>query len=229
MSESFAVALFGFLGLVFAVALLHVLIRRLRPTTPDWFLTVASVGIALTNVVPFLLRRPAQYEVAISSGYCFEMAGLLLVASAVLASPARRWRLMFGSLCLGLAVGARPDLAAGGLVALGAAAYLIKRRGAPYGVLVPTLVPFAFCVLLLGIYNDVRFGSFTEFGIRYALAGLNQMTTPVERLANIPPGVFSYLLIPPRLAITFPHVFLMSTAQYPFPFPHGYAGSPGLA
>lgn len=226
MSESFAVALFAFVGLVCAVALLHLLIRRFLPQTPNWFLTLATIGIALTNVAPFLLRRPAQYEVAVSSGYCFEMAGLLLVASAVLASPLKRGRLAFGSLCLGLAVGARPDLAAGGLVALAVAVWLIRRRGASHSILGPALAPFICCGLLVAIYNDVRFGSFTEFGVRYALAGLNQLRL-VEHPAYIPPGLFSYLLIPPRLAITFPHVFLMTTAQYPFAFPHGYAGSPG--
>ncbi len=227
MSESFAVALFSFVGLVCAVALLHVLSRRFLPSTPNWFLTLASVGIALTNVAPFLLRRPEQYEVAISGGYCFEMLGILLVVGAVLASPVRRWRLAFGSLCLGLAVGSRPDLAAGAFVAVAGAIYLIRRRGEGHRVLVPALAPLVACGALLALYNDARFGSFTQFGTSYVLAGLNAHTMPTQRLAYIPPGLFSYLFIPPRIALTFPHVFLMSAAQYPFPFPHGYLGSPG--
>jgi hypothetical protein len=226
MSESFAVALFAFIGLVCAVALLHVLVRRLLPKTPGWFLVIASAGLALTNVAPFMLRRPAVYEVAISAGYCFEMAGILLIVRAVLASPPSRRQLALGSLCLGLAVGARLSLAAGGAVALAAAIYLIRRRDQRYTVLIPALVPVLVCALLLAAYNDARFGSFSNFGEQYQLASLNQMTMPASRLAYVPPGLFSYLLMPPRLAVTFPHAFLMNAGHYPFPFPHGYGGSP---
>jgi hypothetical protein len=226
MSESFAVFLFAFIGLACAVALLHMLARRLLPETPRWLLVLASAALALTNVAPFMLRRPAQYEVAISAGYCFEMAGILLIVSA-LGSPLRRRRLALGSLCLGLAVGARISLLPGGAVALAAAVYLIRRRNERYNVLLPALGPFLLCGLLLVVYNVVRFGSVSDFGTAYELAGLNPMTLPPNQLSYLPPGLFSYLLMPPRLALTFPHFFLMSTAQYPFPFPRDYAGAPG--
>ena len=224
MSESFAVALYAFVGLVCAVALLHLLVRRFVPQTPRWLLVVATAGLALTNAVPFLLRRPAQYEVAITSGYCFEMAGILLMVSAVLASPVRRWRLAFGSLCLGLAAGGRPDLAAGAVFAVAAAVYLVRRRGERLSVLIPALAPLVVCGLLLAAYNDVRFGSVTEFGTDYQLAGLDVRHWISDQLSYIPPGLFSYLLIPPRFALTFPHVFLMTNTEYPFSLPRLYAG-----
>jgi hypothetical protein len=224
MSDSFAVALYGFIGLVCAVALLHLLVRRFVPGTPRWLLVVATAGLALTNAVPFLARRPAEYEVAISSGYCFEMAGLLLIASAVLGSRVRCWRLAFGSLCLGLAVGGRPDLAAGAVVTLAAAFYLVRRRGEPLSVLIPALAPVIVCGLLLGAYNVLRFGSLSEFGTDYQLAGLNVQDWRSDQLSYVPPGLFSYLLIPPRFALTFPHVFLMTDTEYPFSLPRLYAG-----
>ena len=82
--------------------------------TPPWVLPVSPVGLALTNTLPFLLRRPVQYEVAIACGYCFEMAGLWLMVTAVLGPELRRWRMIAGSLCLGLAMGGRPTLASAG-------------------------------------------------------------------------------------------------------------------
>ena len=227
MSQTLAVVLFAFVGLVCAVKLMHVLVRRFVPAAPNWLLTAATVALALTNVVPFMLRRPAQYEVAISCGYCFEMAGLLLVAMAVLAEPARIRRLAWGSLCLGLAMGARLSLAAGGLVAVAAAVHLIRHRGAGRRVVIAALGPIAACLLLLGLYNAVRFGSFGNFGEKYQLAGLDQFTMPVDQLSYLPPGLFSYLLMPARFAFTFPHVFLQTTALYPGSFPFNYAGSPG--
>jgi hypothetical protein len=225
MSQSFAVAFYAFVGLACAVALLHLLVRRLIPETPNWLVVAATAGLALTNTEPFMLRRPAQYEVAISGGYCFEMAGLLLAVDAVLGAEARRVRLAAGSLLLGLAMAARPPLGASALVLAAVASYAIRKRGASPRILVSALVPFVVCGALLAAYNDARFGSVAQFGEPYQLASIDTEHKSTGDLAYIPPGVFSYLLIPPRVAITFPHFFLMTVAEYPGPFPPGYAGS----
>lgn len=229
IGESLAVALFCFFGLVCAVALLHVLVRRFVPAAPDWLLSVGSLGIALSNVAPFLLRRPSQYEAAISAGYCFEMLGLLLVATAALASRPRLRRLALGSFCLGLAVGGRPTLAVGGLAAVAAAIYFVRAGRRRVGVVSAALVPLVVCGLLLAAYNDVRFGSPTEFGQRYQLAGYDQTKIPAVQLAYLPPGAFTYLFVPERLALTFPHVFLMNDTEYPGKLPAVYTGAPGAS
>ena len=88
VSMSFAVALYAFVGLLCSVLLLRALLRHLVPRCPAWVLPVSTVGLALTNTLPFLIRRPIEYEVAISSGFCFEMAGVWLVVTAVLGPDA---------------------------------------------------------------------------------------------------------------------------------------------
>jgi hypothetical protein len=235
MSESFAVALYASVGLVCSVLLLRALLRRFVPDAPPWVLLVSTVGLALTNTLPFLLRRPAQYEVAIASGYCFEMAGLWLMVTSVLGPELRRRRMIAGSLCLGLAMGGRPTLALGGAVAVAAALLALKRRSGTYRirlsgdtlrVLTYALGPFVLCGLLLALYNDVRFGGFTNFGERYELAGIDQTKAPFYRLAWILPGLFDYLLLPARIALTFPHAFLQTAADDPFGLPRGYLGGP---
>jgi hypothetical protein len=227
MSQSFAVAIYSFVGLACAVGLLHLLVRRLLPRTPDWLLTMATVALVFGNTAPFLLRRPAQYEVEISGGYCFMMAGLLLVISAVTAATVRRRRLAVGSLLLGLAVAARPSLIVGGVVALVVGVYAVRRGKATYRILVPALVPLVVCGLLLAAYNVERFGSPVQFGVPYQLASISTLHKPTGDPAYIPPGVFSYLLVPPRVAVTFPHFFLMDETRlnYPWRFPAGYAGA----
>jgi hypothetical protein len=226
MPQSLAVALFGFAGLVCAVLLLHALVRRFLPETPNWALVVASAGLALANVLPFLLRRPIQYEVAISAGYCFLMAGLLFMLTAMLGREVRRWRLALGSLCLGLAVGARPDLVVGAMVAIVLGAWLVFRRHEPRTILAYALGPLIVCGVLLGLYNYVRFGGFGNFGDRYQLAGINQMTAPFDKLAWVLPGMLSYFEVPVRLSLTFPHVFLQTAAAEPISLPAQYFGSP---
>ena len=204
------------------------------PSTPPWVLLVSTVGLALTNTLPFLLRRPLQYEVAIACGFCFEMAGLWLMVTAVLGPELRRWRMVAGSLCLGLALGGRPTLAVGGAVAVAAPLWELKRRSGTYRIrpnaetlklLTYALGPFVLCGLLLAWYNHVRFGGFTNFGERYELAGIDQTKVRFYSLAYIPPGLFTYLLLPARYALTFPHAFLQTAANDPFTLPKGYAGA----
>ncbi len=229
MSLSFAVALYGFLGLVCAVALLHAVVRRFAPRTPGWLLLVASAGLALTNTVPFLLRRPIQYEVAISCGYCFEMAGVLFVLTAILGPVARRRRLALGSLCLGLAVGARPDLVLSSAIAAAVGVWLVRRRNESRVILAYALGPLVLCGLVIAAYNDVRFGSPANFGERYALAGVDQLNAPFDKVRWIVPGLLSYLYVPVRLSLTFPHAFLQTAGADPITLPSQYFGSPPFA
>ena len=234
MPESLAVALYAWVGLVCSVLLLRALLRHLVPRTPPWVLLVSAVGLALTNTLPFLLRRPVQYEVAIACGYCFEMAGLWLMVTAVLGPELRRGRMIAGSLCLGLAIGARPTLALGGAVAFAAALWVLRRRTGTYwlkangetlSVLAYALGPFVVCGLLLAWYNHMRFGGFANFGERYEIASTDQMNAPFYKFSWVLPGLFTYLLLPARIALTFPHAFLQTAANDPFALPRGYAGA----
>lgn len=238
MSESFAVALYACLGLLFSVLLLRALLKRFVPNAPPWVLLVSTVGLALTNTLPFLLRRPIEYEVAIAAGFCFVMAGLWLMATAVLGPELRRWRMIAASLCLGLAVGGRQTLAVAGLVAVAAVLWELNRRTGSYRIrpnrdtvelLTYALGPFAVCGVLLALYNYARFGGLANFGQAYELAGIDQTKVPFESLTNVPPGLFTYLLLPARIALTFPHAFLQTAASDPFKLPRLYAGaSPSL-
>jgi hypothetical protein len=235
MSMSFAVALYAFVGFLCSVLVLRALLKHVVPGAPRWVLVVSTVGLALTNTLPFLIRRPVEYEVAIASGFCLAMAGLWLMVTSVLGPELRRWRMMAGSLCLALAVGGRPTLVFGGVVAVAAALWEYKRRYGTYRIrinreglklLAYALGPFLLFGLLLALYNHVRFGQFTNFGERYELAGIDQTKAAFYAFSNILPGLFNYLLLPARFALTFPHVYLQTAANDPFPLPKGYAGAP---
>jgi hypothetical protein len=228
LPDSFAAFLFSWLGLLAATALLHSLLSRLIESRPRWLMPVATAGLALSNVVPFILRRPAFYEVAIGSGYCFAMAGLWLTFTAVTADDRRR--LALGSLCLGLAVGSRPTWLVAGAVAIAGAFVYLKPRGRELTrFLAAAAAPFAVCCVLLAAYNTARFGSPGEFGQRYQLAAVNVLDKPADQLSYVAPGVWSYLFERPRLKLTFPHVFIkaLSAEDYPGTLPAGYAGTAG--
>jgi hypothetical protein len=227
MSQTFAVIVYSWVGLVCAVGTLHLLVRRLIPRTPNWVLIAGTLALALSNIAPFLLRRPAQYEVAISGALALEMAGLWLVCSATLSERRRRSKLAVGSLLLGLAVAARPTMGVGVLVLVAGACHLIKQGGVRRAVLAQCFVPFLVCCTLLGAYNVARFGSPGNFGNKYQLAAYTVIDKPVESLSYVPPGLFGYLLIPPRLQVGFPYVSLLTDTEYPWRLPAGYTGGSG--
>jgi hypothetical protein len=223
VSQSFAVAVYSFIGYVCSVAVLHLLIRRFVPRAPNWLLLVATIGLALSNVLLYNLRRPAQYEVAISGAYCFEMIGLLLVVTAVLKPVRWRLKLAFGSLAMGLAVAARPTLLGGCFVPLAAGIYLAKQGHSWRAVLVNAVLPLVVCAALLGGYNQARFGSPGQFGAQDQLS-MPSLPDPTSSPSYVAPGLFSYLLTPWHLEVGFPYVNLLTDAEYPFKLPATYAG-----
>jgi hypothetical protein len=101
----------------------------------------------------------------------------------------------------------------------------VGKPGESYRIFAYALGPFVLCGVLLAAYNYQRFGSIGDFGEHYQLAGLNTMTKPTDQLSYLAPGLFSYLFVPARLALTFPHAFLKTAAADPFSLPAGYSGT----
>jgi hypothetical protein len=163
----------------------------------------------MCNVFPFLLRRPAVYEVALSSGIFFALGGAYLFISA-LHDIGHRWRRLAGaSLFCGLAVGCRPTHVFGGVLVIVAASTLAWTRKSSSRSrmlqLVSVLVPFGLCALALGLYNFARFDSWTEFGLSYQLAGLDpRKLLSATKLSNVIPALNNYLFAPSTLTSKFP-------------------------
>ena len=82
LTDANAVAVFSILALLFSVLLLRFLVRRFVPTARGWTVVVGACALAFATAIPFVLRRPAIYEADISSGACFAMAALYLLARA---------------------------------------------------------------------------------------------------------------------------------------------------
>jgi hypothetical protein len=218
-----AVWLYGIVGLGFALALWSFLVTTYLPEARLWRVTLGGIALALGSVVPFLLRRPDVYEVAVASGYCFAMASLYLLATGFLGGRLGMLRLACGSACAGLAMGGRPDLALLGIPVVFVTLGLIKRdrlrRWVDRLVCVAVVTgPFVCIVLLLLAYNYGRFSSVAEFGQRYALAGIDQSRESLLSFSHIGPGLSHYLFQPIRFSFAFPFVAL--TPSWPNPDGH---------
>jgi hypothetical protein len=216
-STSFTVAVFGIVGVGFALATLRVLLRYLGDGTPIWMCVVAGFALAFASVVPFLERTPSVTVDTLTGGYCFTMAGIWLAMSALARRNASAIRLVLMSLCFGLAANSRPTLVLTSLVLV--PVYLSLRSSRSHRQLLTYLVlPVSICLLLMLAYNQARFNNPFEIGATYQITGFEPRTAPLGRLSYVLPGAGFYGLTPPRPLILFP--FLLITA------PEAYA--PGL-
>jgi hypothetical protein len=223
LPASLAGALFAFMGLCFAVALLRFLVRRYVPGTPRWMVAAGVVALATGSAAPFVLRRVAVYEIALLSAYAFFMAAMYFLATGALARPARPKRLAAASLCLGLAIGCRPTMVLPAALLAGAWWWLSRRDGSDRRRLAAALLgPVVACGLLLALYNVLRFGSPLEFGNAYQLAGVDIRTLEQYKLSSVGPGLWFYLLARASVTSGFPFIQLNASAPYPGTLPAGY-------
>ena len=217
-----AAALFGLIGLAFTLLLLRYSVRRWLPETPPWMVATAAVALTVSNLVPFVLRRPLFYEQAITAGYAFSAAAAWLLITGLWGEPRSLRRIGLASLCIGLAVGCRPNLGVLAAALLVAVVLLWRDGVGRVRTLVVALGPFGLCVLALMAYNAARFGNPAELGQSYQLAGVDVRTKEAYKLAYLVPGLFFYLVAPARHDIVFPFFHITPSPHYPWSLPAGY-------
>src|ERR1700683_3346105 len=220
-SGSAIAAPFAIVGLGFALATLRVILRQIGRVSL-WLCMLAGLTLACASVLPYLLRFPFVYQEALAAGYCFAMGGIWGAVSAVAAHRASLKHLVFTSLCIGLATATRPTLGLLGLLLV--PVYLSLRSTRPRrGLLASSLAPFGACLLLLGAYNFARFGDPFQYGTEYQINGITTYTAHYGKLSYLAPGLWSYLIPPPRIGALFPFVFIdYPQVSYPFALPTHY-------
>jgi hypothetical protein len=177
LPERLAVAIFAFAGLVASYWSFAFIIRRFASKTPGYFYVVAVFLFGFCNFAPFILRRPAFYELAITSGYFYFFASVYLLLTGLLGERISSWRLSAAALCLGLTLASRPNYVAAVLVALFAAGSALLWGGstgtpARFRRLLALGLPFSVVVTFLLTYNYMRFDNIFEFGQHFQLESL---------------------------------------------------------
>jgi hypothetical protein len=201
--------------LVFVTLFLLEVRRQFFPGLRWGALLPGILAVGLGNPLPFLLARAGVYEAAITGGQCFLIAGLYCAVRALRGWAPRATWLALAGVCWSLAVHSRVSLApavvalalllAWRLCQLGRAPGQVRRCLIPLAALGAPLAAGAF---LLGLYNHVRFGSWTEFGVRYQLAGMYMPAwiSVTQSVHYVLPNVQRYLFCPPQLSESFPFV-----------------------
>ncbi len=216
-SGSVIITPFVIAGLGFALATLRRVVRQITGV-PRWACVFAALTLAFSSAVTFLIRAPQVYDEAVAGGYCFAMAGIWLAVSAIAEQRASLRRVALMSLCFGLAAGSRPTLGVVALVLV--PVYKSLRSTQPHRrLLVALAAPVGTCLLLLALYDQARFGNPLQYGLSYQLNNGGDWGA----IGYIPPGLWSYLITPPRIGILFPFLSLIyPQASYPLELPAHY-------
>lgn len=193
-TQPFAVAFFLTLGLVAGASLISSVRRRWHPRAPWWLVPVAVACLGLASPVSILAPGAAFYQVPIACAYGLHMLVLAALARSLGGGRGQLAWLAAASLLFGLTVGARPNYFPGGIM-LAIAVFGLwrssRRSGAKLGLagtarlLLAAFGPAAAIGAGLLLYNWVRFGSVTEFGMRYQLAGSKQTDLVTFSLGNL--------------------------------------------
>jgi hypothetical protein len=209
LPEGLAVASMLFGGVSLCVCSFLLLLRASGVRSRFGFALAGVVLFGFSNFAPFVLRRPAVYEVAVASGFLFTMGAVCALLLALTRERLQLPLLGCASLALGLAVGSRPHHLLLAPLLAAAWVFLVRRRGAPkLKAALALLVPLGLCGSALLLYNHARFGAFFEFGQSYVLSDLYQPRLRLFAPAHVPSHLFLFLLAPPTFDLNFPFVHL---------------------
>jgi len=238
LSEPLLTALLCFVGFAFTyftfIRLLT--IGALQVSLPT--LATSALVFATATTVPFLLRRPAVYELCIAAGFAFMMAGTYFLVQAISSGPKKRIyaNAITAGILFGLCISSRPSqLFACGVLIVG---FIVIRRflysdktKTLFSYLGLLMVPIGLIGIAMCWYNYARFGSIFEFGTTYELSGLHPHRTALMSLSYLPLGLYHYLFQSIPFDLRFPF-FHAATPVSPFrdtlPFKYFYEQIIGL-
>jgi hypothetical protein len=219
--------LFAFIvGIFLSQVLLTTYIwERYFSGVPKWLVLLSVFVAGLINPTLWLLSQPKIYETAIAGGQFFFLAGLFSALTGVDRPAPFNWRLVLAGICWSLAVGTRSVLVFPVVFMTLMVVYWLYRvyrqSFSPLIIGLSSLgVPLMVGAIAFAWYNWARFGSFSETGFSYALAGpnlqahLGELFSPIYSFQNL----YNYFLNPFAVKQSFPFVYpIRGTAQAVFP------------
>ena len=187
-------------------------VRRWFPQASAAAYLLTAAGAASGTQIYYLLHRPSVYEYAILCGAAFVLWALWQWLCAANTPVNRRkaltFHLAFGSLCMALVAGCRPQMVLFAALALPilwpryiTEKRLCTRRGA--GEAAAFILPVVLVAVGLMWYNAARFGSPFDFGANYNLTS-NDMTRRGFAVGRIAPAAVTFLAGIPGVQTVFP-------------------------
>jgi hypothetical protein len=225
LSSMYSMAFFQVVsGLVFWLTLWRIQQAHF-PTVSTWAVTLLTLGFSLSPTMFYLSGRPIHYhEAPVVAISCLVVSWLFLVQSWTSASTRRTLTyLLLSGTALGLSMASRMPFAAYAVVPAVVRGFrvldAVRRRRPASLPLAQALAfggPLALILVMLLVYNALRFDSPLEFGLRYILQGSPDFYDLVRRPDNtlgsqllvdaIPKGAATYLLSVPVVEPLAPYI-----------------------
>jgi len=216
MPRNLAAAIFCIGGTLFSILTFNLLVKQFFPDLSFGMRILSMFALCLCNLCPFNLRRPLVYEIAISSGFFFMTGGLFLLVRSFLCSRESLFQIVAGSLFLGLAAGSRPNLVLSVFILFFLWGSLVDYRKGPAEILkrdnvikaLCIFVPFLSCIAAICLYNYLRFGSISEFGLTWQLTttGTDARVSASSNISVLIRRIYEYLFSPLYINDQFPFV-----------------------
>jgi hypothetical protein len=192
----------------------HKVCARFIRELPLFIFYLGALALVFCSFIPFSALFQAQYGIAQLSGLMFVFAGLYLLLIYDEDEKVRLAFLGFGCLCFALAVGCRPNMVLWSALVL---PFIFKGIRGDRDIkalakrLAVAAVPYAVVAAPLMLYNYLRFGSISEFGVRYMLTSTNhtmftEYMFPTKVMYICATALRGYLLTPPALHPVFPFI-----------------------
>ena len=223
IDDSFMAFAFG-IGLFFAQSMLILTIWDLcYSTLPKWMLAIAILLAGL--IWPVSLLRSYQdhariYQAAIAAGQFFLICGFLMALSAIAKPTISQWKLGLAGFFWALAIGSRHLLIVPiFLMCIITTLWIVRAAEAGFARKAVQVLYLGLPLLLglaaLSWYNWARFGSITETGFSYELAGVNLQKHSAEIFSssNIIQNLYNYLFNAPGFTSIFPFVTMLRISK----------------
>lgn len=174
---------------------------------PPWLVSLIIAVFAMSSPIPFTLARPYIYEACLAGGQCFLFGGLAFAFWGLLRPSRRPLKLLAAGILWALAIGSRVTMCIPIplIIVITLAVAWLRSKSSFRQIVQDGLamgVPVAASLAAYALYNQARFDSVTEFGVRWQLT-----TQKFETDASfIIPNLFSYLFGPPEWYCRFPFV-----------------------
>lgn len=187
-------------------------------------LYLASSAVFSMVSVSFAIVHGNQYSTAVVSGICFEVWSMYFFVRAgwhEADAGSRMRHLFFGSLCGALVFGCRPPIGLANIILIPVLVRVwhmlpdIPRKQRTARILF-ALIPYLVVAIVLMLYNQARFGSPLDFGVKYNLTHLDSAAYSFDFLRSVN-MIIDYLFQFSGLKSQFPFVKFFSGAFFNYP------------
>lgn len=206
-----SVGIFIFLafGAIYTVKLLKEIINRYYKNIPVALIIILSAFMLFNNKILWTMSRPQVYELVISAGYCFVMAGMYTFFKYL--NNRKKIQLFISCLLMALAVACRPTtLLISIIILVFLTKDLIKKiknneKKEARNIIITAITPYIIVGILLMTYNYIRFNNIFEFGANYQIS-VTDFRTFGFNIKRAFIGLTDYFLSPIKIIPEFPFV-----------------------